>query len=405
MALYFGIKMTIKELGIFILSLICLISSSPFYFWGWGDYLLLFCIGFLTIIGLSRVINHDLKLKANTIYGGFVLCLISYTYLTLSGLSIGAILISFLILIVYSIDDYSLEKLFLNFKKIISFVLFPGIVLWFIHIILSNNTFLNLGQIRSDFVPNQYKVDIGLYYYYYPFMTIVDYDVPSSFYRFPGPFDEPGVVGTLASLMLCADKFSLKSKMNKTVFLSGLISFSLVFYITFFIYFSLTFHKEIKRNIFYLFVLISLIFLVIRNSFIGSYFNKLIIDRLIFSNGKIAGDNRASVGLENKFNEWMSSYDLQTRLFGFKSVDLEGSSSIKQIFLTTGLVGFALFTAILMMIFFRRFRGELNIYVLSFLLIFGLSLYQRPDISAVYILLIFSFGVLHLSSTSRFKRF
>lgn len=397
--------MTIKELCISILSLICLVSAAPFYFWGWGNYLLLLCIGFLIIIGISRAINHDLKLKVGIIYGGFFLSLVSYTYLTLSGLSIGAILISFLTLILYSIDDCSLEKLFLNFKKIISFILFPAIVLWFIHIILSNNTFLNLGQIRSDFVPNQYKVDIGLYYYYYPFMTIVDYDVPSSFYRFPGPFDEPGVVGTLASLILCADKFSLKGKMNKTVFLSGLISFSLVFYITCFIYFSLTFHKEIKRNIFYLFVLMSLIFLMIRNSFVGSYFNKLIIDRLVFSNGKLAGDNRASVALENKFNEWMSSYDLQTIFFGFKSVDLEGSSSIKQIFLTTGLVGFALFIAILIMIFFRRFRGKLNIYILSFLLIFCLSLYQRPDISALYILLIFSFGVLHLSSTSRFEKF
>lgn len=396
--------MTKKELGIFILTLICLISTSPFYFWGWGKYLLFFCIIFLAIIGFSRVLNYELKLKANTIYGGFVLSLISYTYLNMSGLGIGAFLISFLILVIYSIDDCSLVKIFLNFKKIISIILFPAIILWFVHIILSNNTFLNLGQIRNDLVPNQYKVDIGLYYYSYPFMTIISYDVPSNFYRFAGPFDEPGVIGTFSSLILCADKFSLKCKVNKTIFLSGLISFSLVFYIVFIVYFLLTFYKDIRKNIFYLFILISLIFVIVRNSFIGSYFNELILDRLVISNGKISGDNRTSINLENKFNEWVSSYDLQTIFFGFKSVDLEGSSSIKQIFLTTGLVGFSLFMLVLILIFFRRFKGAFNIYILSFLLIFGLSLYQRPDISAVYILLIFSFGVLYLSSTSKTLR-
>lgn len=390
-----------KELIIFVLSLTCLISTAPFYIWGWGKYILMFFTILLIIIASARMLNFNIKLKVNSVYGCIAIFIISYIYFVINGLSIGALLLSFLMLVVYAVDDYSLIKSFLIFKRFISIILFPAIILWFIHIILSNNMFLNLGKIRSDFIPNQYKVDVGLGYYYYPFMAIVDYDVPSSFYRFPGPFDEPGVVGTIAGLMLCADKFSLKSKENKTIFVSGLISFSLAFYVTFIIYFSLIFYKNIKRNFLYLFTLSFLMLLGMMSDIFRSYFEKLILNRLVISDGGISGDNRASQALESYFNDWVNSYDIQTILFGFNNVDLDGSSSIKQVFVTTGVVGFLIMVLILVLFFFRRFNDKLNIYVLSFLLIFALSLYQRPNISALYIILIFSFGVANLSSVKR----
>ena len=56
-------------------------------------------------------------------------------------------------------------------------------------------------------------------YIAYPFLVIPNYlgaglDVYFQSLRFCGPFDEPGVVGTIAGLMLYIDNFNLKDKRN-----------------------------------------------------------------------------------------------------------------------------------------------------------------------------------------------
>lgn len=389
--------MNTKKVQILIFAVIAIISTAPFYFWGWSLYALEAFLVLLVVIGSIRLAQNKIRVVPKDFLTGFILFLSSAFYLFLNGLSIGALVLSFLVVLIYFTDDDSLFKIYSTFKNMLAIILFPSSIVWFIHIVLSNNMILNLGEVKLSSIPNQYKVEMGLYYYIYPFMTIVNYDVPNSFYRFPGPFDEPGVVGSVAGLMLCADKFDLKSKSNKVLFLSGIISFSLAFYVMIFLYFLLTFSKEIKRNLIYFSIFIIIVFVGSNSDYLNEYFDKLIFARLAYSNEGFAGDNRTSEYFDSQFNQWLSNDDLYIRFFGYKSVDLGGSSSFKQVFMMSGVIGFLLLILIFILFFYKKFNGKLDLYLLSFIFVFFLSFYQRPNIASIYIFIIFSFGISYLS--------
>lgn len=389
--------MNIKKFQILILAIIAIISTAPFYFWGWGLYALELCLILLVGIGSVRLAQNKIRVIPKDLLSGLILFLSCSSYLFLIGLNLGALVISSLVILLYFTDDETVFETFLKFKGILAIILFPSSIVWLVHITLSNNIFLNLGEVELSSIPNQYKVEMGMYYYIYPFMTIVSYDVPSSFYRFPGPFDEPGVVGSLAGMILCADKFNLKNKTNKVLFFSGIISFSLAFYVMIFLYFLLTFTKAIKRNLIYSSIFIISAFIASTSSYLSEYIDKLIFSRLAYSNGSFAGDNRTSEYFDSQFNQWLNTDDLYIRLFGYKSTELGGSSSFKQVFLLSGVIGFFLLVLIFILFFYKKFNGKLDLYVLSFMLIFILSFYQRPDLASVHLFIIFSFGISYLS--------
>ena len=84
-------------------------------------------------------------------------------------------------------------------------------------------------------------------------------------YRFMGPFDEPGVLGTISALLLSADKLNLNKNSNKIIFFSGLISLSLAFYVLISLYFILAMVLKLnKRNI--LFIILAILFKYVLSS-------------------------------------------------------------------------------------------------------------------------------------------
>jgi hypothetical protein len=83
-----------------------------------------------------------------------------------------------------------------------------------------------IGEIGET---NDSLIAQGKSYIVYP-LTLVSTSNIDEFLRFCGPFDEPGVVGTLGALQLCAMRFNLKDWRDVIILISGILSASLFFY-------------------------------------------------------------------------------------------------------------------------------------------------------------------------------
>lgn len=387
-----------NELSVLLFAFLIFSSTAPFYFWGVGTF---FILG--SLISIFLIVFLKKKFKINLNYRDFFISIIvffaSFYYFFNSEMRFGSIIFAITFLIFFNLNFTFLTKVFYTFKNILAVFLFPSILLWLVHILLGNNVFLSLGILKNDIIPNQLKVEQGFYYYYYPFMTIVSYDVPSGFYRFPGIYDEPGVIGTLTSLLLCADKFNFKSKSNKVLLISGLFSFSLVFYVVIFIYFIFNFFKSVKRNVIYLFIVFAIFLVIFLNKAIYLIFDEMIFSRLIFRDGDFSGNNRSTEYLNKLFENWYTNANTYNYLFGYPVVDLEGSSSLKQIFLLSGILGFVAFLLTYCSVFLKN-GVKFNNNVCVFTVIFFLILYQRPDLS-IFNFFILLFAIPYLSMSEK----
>ena len=124
-------------------------------------------------------------------------------------------------------------------KKLVAVFIVPGIVFWFIHSAIGDPYLFSIGIVPDNIVPNSLKVLHGEYYLKYPLSLNLSSFLGQTVYRLLGPYDEPGVIGTLAALILSADNFRLNSKSNLILIIAGILSFSLTFYILTVLYFFL----------------------------------------------------------------------------------------------------------------------------------------------------------------------
>lgn len=379
-----------------IISLSCLsiVSMNPFFIWGenrlyYVIFLLLSLFGF--ILSCQKKINY---------LTSFSLITFVFVYHYLNGASLlGCCAFSMSTVLIYNLSIKQAEKTFLIFSLFYAVLLIPGLFLWGIHGLTGHNYLLKLGSISTNLIPSHFKVLMNEGYSLYPGAIILDYMEKDRIYRFMGVFDEPGVVGTISGLILISSRFNLKTWISKIIFISGLISFSLAFYllsVLYLIFIILFRFQKYKKKI----ILLGIILLF---SIAGEFAHVRILSRAgitlnydveknKIADIKIHGDNRGNVLLENKFIEWTNSKGLNLFL-GFREGDFQGASSWKQIPIKTGAIGVILLIGILLM-FVSRYLNFLTLEFLIFFSIFVLSIYQRPDVLTPVLLLILIYGIL-----------
>ena len=214
--------------------------------------------------------------------------------------------------------------------------------------------------------------------------------------RFCGPFDEPGVVGTIAGLMLYIDNFNLKDKRNIFILISGLLSLSLFFYVLsaiFLVYF--LFSRNVK--VVYKFFISSLMALLIVFSMQNTMTRLLIWDRLEYdkTQGMISGDNRADSSLKSYFNsiQGTSQYwwgvDNKRQFANFSD-----SAGYRNAILSNGAVVCIMYLLFFVLYALNRIKSIW--YILIFITLLLATLYQRPGLFSVnYIFLFSMYIVMH----------
>lgn len=206
--------------------------------------------------------------------------------------------------------------------------------------------------------------------------------------RLCGICNEPGVLGTFAALILCADKVRRKSKGNLIMFVAGLLTFSLAFVFIMAIYIlgmllvRIYREKDKKRKALELSAVVVAILLwifALPNINTGVKVIDYTFHRFTISSTGLSGDNRTTKKFDALFNEAFS----QKLLFGHgkgyvSSLGLEQNLSYKVYILEYGVIGCLLMWAPLAIV--SLYGRKKTLPLVLFVVVFFASIYQRPSI-------------------------
>ena len=216
---------------------------------------------------------------------------------------------------------------------------------------------------------NDYKT--GVYHQYF---LLIKQDNYISGNRFYGIFDEPGVVGTMAGVLLLIERFNIKKWYNLVLLLSGLFSFSLTFYFIAMVY--LLFALPLKMKVLLLIVIGGLAVVLYNDETVY----ELLFRRLEFNDGRMAGYNRTTKDFDDYYNTFLKTSDLWFgRGAGVSSLIDDGGASYRHLIVDYGIVFFVFYVGAWLLYCIRR---RFSLYkILMGITVLTLVLYQRPFIT------------------------
>ena len=263
----------------------------------------------------------------------------------------------------------------------LSWVIFISGLFWIINLAFSFLPYENMVYADSKGASS----NLSLRNYYFFISSASD-----SINRFYSVFDEPGVLGTLAALLLFGGKYNLRNKKMLVIFFGGVLSFSLAFYV-------LTFAGILmKKNIISFSAAIKASFFVGVMALIFLYFNLidtfsiLIIDRA-FNIDDAGVRSRTSEELVNYFSNYVQSKNaylgMGTKFFA-ENPALHYGQTYKLFLIESGFVGAFLLLAMYLSVIKGRYSRD----CLALLILFLLSFLQRPFMFTAWQIILF--GVL-----------
>lgn len=351
--------------------------SMPYFMWHSP-----FNIGLILLLLCFALSWSHIKVSSRTV---FPIVSIIFLYIIISfrsgfnGIGITSIL---LICHLFLLDEKFLSDVFNAYILIFSFTIIPSLIVYilvmFIGVQLPNTKIEGINSLKEGI------------YLQYPFLVVYQewgIVIP----RFFGYYDEPGVVGIIAGVMLCVRKFNMKDKFNIPIFIAGLLSLSFSFFIVFAVYIIVFAKTKYK-----LAVIILVAFLVTYYYSNQTLYN-YVFKRFEINEGRIVGDNRIA---DINFDSWYRTFQRSSYYyFGLgpaSSIKHNlGGSSYKDVIIEQGLIFFILYLASFFILAFKKLKlsKELFIYILIFISI----MYQRPWIAKMYYVFLFFASISALS--------
>lgn len=250
------------------------------------------------------------------------------------------------------------------------------------------------------------KVSTLMYYKHYPLASQLTSQYVSELteFRLSGIYDEAGRLGTLAGLFLVSERFELKGNWkNIIIFVAGVLSFSLAFWI-FVVLFLVCwcFERGMLRRMWVLVGGLVCYFLFIQLDFSSIPGLARLQSRMLFIDGGLTGDNRASDAYNQLFSS-LFTMGLKPILFGngFGSLgelqgDMIDGSSYKSLIFDYGVVGFVGQIIWLAKAAFGQLKNRainnITQYILLFIAYLS-NIYQRPTMMNFPFILIFIGGL------------
>lgn len=209
-----------------ILVFLLFFLTNPYFFWKW--YANLFVTILVSSIAMVLFWRHTGKLtaKQKSVFVFYVFVWLFYMFNEFSkGARMGVVAyIPYIILgLVPFVKKEFAKAIFNNFISVYAVIIGLSMISW----IAALTGYLSpIGRIGEDIDALDAQ---GKAYLVYP-LSLVYIGNLAEFARFSGLFGEPGVVGTLGGLMLCAMRFNMKDWRCVVILLSGLLSTSMFFY-------------------------------------------------------------------------------------------------------------------------------------------------------------------------------
>ena len=354
------------KLAAVLAGLLLIYKTRPYFFWS-GIFLNNYFNAIITIIiGLLFFLNRKKMSGADRIlmllFGTII---ISYPFVGDQNFNVFISILP-LLFIPFATDEFnnSVYKSYLNFYCILVGL---ALFVWVFAIIGA------IPPMKVIKALNKLK-DYG--YYVYPFLVRGTNDG----IRFSGPFDEPGVIGTISGILLCCQK-NFKSRQSLILLITGLCSISLFFYLIIVAYYSYSqlSAKGKMKNIFVYAIVAGLALIIIISS---PLLNEMIISRLVWDpdSGRFAGDNRTAAYAWEVLDQIKGTHQFW---FGIKDKwEFQEEVAFSSSFINVVIMNGALFFG-LILIFYIGYAFVYKVTIsgfLFFLFVLIATIYQRPYI-------------------------
>lgn len=329
--------------------------------------------------------------KKSLFYLSIFLSSFALSQFTLHGIylwiSAMVVLISFFVLFDEKIHQTSLSY-FINIYAIVSI---PSILIFFLLVTGVNLEWEHLEPYSKA------KQSSGVYYREYLGMVVLSTQIftfgTGEIFRLSSVFTEPGVVGTVSALLLAVTRFDIRNWKGMILLISGMLSFTLAFYILAFIYLGLKKPFYLLISVGLLSTLIVLLPSDIKDNRIIQYYVMERSEALLVNFDKV--NNRVDECFEQHYDEFLSSTNIYFGN-GYKaSISLKcNTSSYKTIIYDYGTIGFLMIVLFYITIFISKISTKSDVInCIPFLIIFFATAYQRPAFDTFWFFAIFIGGI------------
>ena len=295
-----------------------------------------------------------------------------------------------LVATVFLCPEY-LSDIYIQFKKIYVWLIAISAIVWIL-------VLLGVHFPSHEIMPLNELKDHN--YFQYPFLVMPDYDIGGSIFdaiRFCGLFDEPGVVGTISLLMLAADNYNLRKPANIVLFITGIFSLSLFFYLGSAICISVSLfisNSSLSKKLLLAITFISLLFI----SYQWDVTHDAIWNRLEYDEYKgFSGNNRAEEDLKQYIEQIRGTEEYWFGIHDKEIVErYADSASIQNAILSYGVFGCIIYAFFFIIYIFRKNSNYKN--AIFCILVLFMTLWQRPVLYNIpylflYLIMITNFGM------------
>lgn len=340
-------------------------------------------IAFILLIGLLVFIERKIIIKKMWKLLIPVVCFAVTFFDDYTGESAIGLLVVLLLFVFLVVNDAVQAQAFKYFKNYLCIISLVGIVIYFSYIFHLSLPYRIVPYYETGGADRYVDYMLG---YLYTMKGMV---------RLCGLFNEPGYFGTIIALTLCAEQINMKKRTNIILFVAGCLTFSVAFIMIILGYVILLTYKKPKLFAFLVILFISW-FWIIPNIKTDIVELDTIIKRLTIVDGKLLGNNRKSDSLLQLYETWKASNNLIWGYGGgYVKSQLLGKSPIGSSFnlylINYGIVG--VFLLYLPTIVYSIQISQRNVLNLFYIIVFCLSIFQRPNIFSVLYYLILIGGI------------
>lgn len=389
--------LTKNQILTFLAGMMIFLDIQPYFVWPLESFrylklgLKLFTLGLLWL-NFEKLNQRNINL---ILFFLFTIVLMS----VLNGLNIFGLFTNILLLTIPFVKLDFIKRTYYSFHKIYSFFILLSIIVLLLLIFGANIPYRVIPPLNSLKTYN---------YYAFPFLVMPEFSFVTlaEIGRFFGLFDEPGVIGTIGLIILYIENFNLKKWQNIIIFLSGVLSFSLFFYIASFLYFIFyIFNNDIKFVYRILIIAAVTIFVVL--SFENDFFTSYIWERVEWDAERltIKGDNRAHDDLRIYFDKIRGT---EKYFWGIGLTDAEllssfdDSAGYRNAILRYGFIGFLLYVLFFIIFAYKQIGRKKELML--FILLFGMTIFQRPSLLSIHYLFLFVSFIFLNSSNEQIKK-
>lgn len=287
-------------------------------------------------------------------------------------------------------DEYKI-KVYEIFRTMFALSLIPGLCIIALNLL---NFDLPWEAINPDSVA---KTDGGKFYRKYFGSVVLSNQIISTktgdLFRFSAMYEEPGVVGTISALLIIADDAKLRSYRAVILLLSGILSFSVAFYVLIIGYLLFTKPKTSALAVILCSTLLTISYSQLQKN---PFYSKFLLERMNFIiENPVKANNRIDGCFSEKYSKFIHSNEITLGLgAGAHTKTGCNVSSYKVVIYNHGLLGGMAILSMYIYLTSSLINRRRLLKVIPFVLFFSLSMFQRPAFFSIWAIIIFCTPIL-----------